>query len=77
MSEDAMAEQISEIILKLDNRAVKAEAERDELREALLDLLRLKQAADDGVSGQYPNYAQHLRDAWKLAAELTHFEDGP
>jgi hypothetical protein len=54
-----------------------AEAERDELRDALRQLLTLRQAQNDGVSGQYPRFDDHERDAWKLAADLTHFEDGP
>jgi len=47
------------------------------LRDALRQLLTLRQAQNDGVSGQYPRFADHERDAWKLAAKLTQFEDGP
>jgi hypothetical protein len=53
------------------------EAEADELRQAIRDLLWLKQMRDDGVSGQRPLYAASEAAAWKLAAELVHFEDGP
>jgi predicted RNase H-like nuclease (RuvC/YqgF family) len=70
-------ERLRQIIHDLCVRAENAEAERDELREVLRDLLTLRQAETDGVNGQYRNLAQRERDAWKVAADLTHFEDGP
>jgi hypothetical protein len=46
------------------------EAEVDELREVLKDLLFLKQMDDDGESGGWPRYRLRLREAWQAARDL-------
>jgi hypothetical protein len=52
-------------------RVDELEAENDALREALKELLFLRQMHDDYVSGECRDYAKRSREAWQAASDLV------